>query len=51
MSLKNFLKQLPFEEVKEAMEIAVNNVPDRAYDCTKYFCGICWNKIRGQKNG
>lgn len=47
-SLKNFLKKLPISEVQEAMEIACERVttPDRAI---KYFCGICWNKIRAKE--
>ena len=43
-----FLKALPFHEVNDAMSIASSKMyydKDRAI---KYFCGICWKKIRDQ---
>ena len=45
-SLRRFLDQLPAAVVEDAMEIACANMagsPDRA---PRYFCGICWRKIR-----
>lgn len=45
-SIKRFLDRLPFDEVTDAALIARAS---RAYsDCArfKYFCGVCWNKIR-----
>lgn len=44
-SLKSFLKKLPLEEVEDAMEYACFKADDKE-DSVKYFCGICWNKIR-----
>lgn len=47
-SMKRFLKELAVQEVVEAMSIAC----DRQYSAKsvfRYFCGICWNKIR-EKN-
>ena len=45
VSVKHFLKQLPLESVQDAMEQAASkkNPSDAA---VKYFCGICWNKIK-----
>jgi hypothetical protein len=43
--IKQFVKKLGFHEVKEAMEIACSR-KDRN-TAFRYFCGICWNKIRG----
>jgi len=55
-SLKTFLKKLPKNEVAEAMHMACSKMRgkwepnDRTADSAiKYFCGICWNLIRGNK--
>lgn len=43
--VRMFLGRLQLEDVKEAMYIAV----DRGLDedrTIKYFCGVCWNKIK-----
>jgi CRISPR/Cas system Type II protein with McrA/HNH and RuvC-like nuclease domain len=50
-TLKNFLnKFLTFEEVKEAMYIACSfkNKEGEEEDCIRYFCGVCWRKIRNR---
>ncbi|MCF7811579.1 HNH endonuclease [bacterium] len=47
LSLKRFIKHLPLSEVKDAMERAINRFPDDSNSVIKYFCGIYWNKIRG----
>lgn len=49
-SLRHFLKNLPKHEVEEAMRLAVAKIHNRPDACIKYFCGICWNKIKGAKN-
>lgn len=46
ISVKQFIKNLGIHEVEDSMEKAclkINNNPDSAL---KYFCGICWNKIK-----
>jgi CRISPR/Cas system Type II protein with McrA/HNH and RuvC-like nuclease domain len=45
ISIKTFLNRLDFFEVLEAMEIACNkqSYANRAF---RYFCGICWSKIK-----
>lgn len=48
-TLKNFLNNfLTFEEVKEAMYIACSfkGKIGEEEDCIKYFCGVCWRKVR-----
>ena len=47
--LKRFLKQLPFVEIEEAMENACYRVFNDPNGAIKYFCGICWNKIKKDK--
>lgn len=48
-SIRTFLKQLPEAEILEAMDLAFERFfpRDERDDKTwKYFCGICWTKIR-----
>jgi len=45
-TLKNFLKSLPVSEVLDAMHLACSRI-DNADRAIQYFCGICWNRIRG----
>lgn len=46
-SIRNFLKRLTSLEVFEAMELACSRMnADRAF---RYFCGVCWNKIRDRE--
>lgn len=46
LSLKKFINSLGLEVVKEAMYTAVSKQPHDAEKAIRYFCGICWNKIR-----
>jgi hypothetical protein len=43
-SIRNFLQHLPLPEVQEAMELACERM--RAGNVFRYFCAVCWNKIR-----
>ena len=53
-SLKDFLRKLPVIEVEEAMTIACSFIHEtrggnpelKAEAAIKYFCGICWTKIK-----
>lgn len=45
-SITGFNKTLGVIRVMDAMEKAIDRVPDRDYQCFKYFCGICWNIIK-----
>lgn len=44
-SLTKFIKALGFHEVENAMHKACGKISDHRKS-VKYFCGICWNKIR-----
>ncbi|MCK9350869.1 MAG: HNH endonuclease [Clostridiales bacterium] len=46
VSLKKFLELLPKHEVEDAMEIATSVRPDDPENAVKYFCGVCWKKIK-----
>lgn len=45
-SLGRFIDKLPKEEIIEAMDIAATKMEDEWYNAIKYFCGICWKRIR-----
>ena len=44
--IKTFVKQLPLDVVLDAAELAYARKPYSDQQRFKYFCGICWNKIR-----
>lgn len=49
VSVKTFIEKLGKHEVEDAMERAMSK-PSRGNGSNfKYFCGICWNKIREAK--
>ena len=48
MSLKRFLSLLPKHEIIEALNLAIARFPSDKDNVINYFCGICWNKIRGK---
>lgn len=50
-SIKAFIEKLGVVEVLSAMEKAVATKPSSAYSSFKYFCGICWNKVRSKAEG
>ncbi len=47
MSAKRFIERLGFDDALESAEIALV-APTFNSNKFKYFCGVCWNKIRGQ---
>lgn len=47
ISVKNFIEKLDFYDVLESMEIAVSKCHNE-YKAWKYFCGICWTKIKNK---
>lgn len=49
-SLRMFLRKLPFEIVKEAMQMSCGRISDSDH-AIKYFCGICWRSIKGESHG
>lgn len=44
--IKTFVNRLGVMEVIESVEIAIGAKPYSYSSCFRYFCGICWNKIR-----
>lgn len=46
ISVKMFLSKLGFFEVYDAMSIACNKKGLSHTYAVKYFCGVCWSKIR-----
>lgn len=48
VSIKRFSQYLSVEELKEAMYIACNYISHDSEAAIKYFCGVCWNKIKGK---
>lgn len=49
-SVERFLKDLHVSEVVDSMHSACVKF-DRSDQAVKYFCGICWNKIKGGGHG
>ena len=57
-SLHRFLEHLPREVIAQNFRLAACRFPQRSHDETediefvsralKYFCGICWNQIKGK---
>jgi len=45
-SILRFIEKLGVHDVLSAMEIAVSRKPWSKNNCFKYFCGVCWGKIR-----
>lgn len=50
-SIKTFLERLPFHEVLDAMEIAASRPYFNESKAFRYFCGICWRKIKEDGQG
>ena len=48
ISLRTFIEQLGVHEVMSAMEIAQTTRYVNDSKRFRYFCGICWKKIRGE---
>lgn len=46
LSIKKFIDHLGVSEVLDAMEIARAKRPHSDNQRFRYFCGICWNKVR-----
>lgn len=54
-STRTFLKSLPAAEILDAVDIAFSRRPvyrkGEDYGTWKYFCGVCWKKIRDANGG
>ena len=49
-SLMHFSNYLSLDELLDSASIATQKFPHAKTRCFKYFCGICWRKIRGPKD-
>ena len=47
VSLRRFLQLLPKHLVIESLRISLSKWPESKDKVIPYFCGVCWNKIRG----
>jgi HNH endonuclease len=45
-SIKRFIERLGLHETLVAMELATSRKPYSEGQCFRYFCGICWSKIK-----
>jgi hypothetical protein len=50
LSIKNFLHALDIYDLIDFMDIACLKINNPS-EALKYFCGICWNTIKENKNG
>lgn len=46
-TLKTFLRLLPKDQIIDSLEIAISKWPKDKDRVIKYFCGVCWHKIKG----
>lgn len=47
-SVRDFIEKLGLYEVLDSMGIAYSKIND-SDEVIRYFCGICWSKIKGKK--
>lgn len=50
-TIEQFIEKIGFFEVQDAAELAFNKYPFPTFNKFKYFCGICWNKVKGNNHG
>lgn len=50
-SIRTFLKRMPFDSVRDAAQIALAKLPYSTYTRFRYFCGICWSRIKEAEGG
>lgn len=46
LSIRNFIEKLGFDDVLDSAERAKAKFPHFSATTFRYFCGICWNKIK-----
>lgn len=51
LSIRRFIESLGVHEVIEAAEIANERFRRSEWSGFRYFCGVCWNKIRRKQDG
>lgn len=50
-TVKNFLRSLAYVEILDAIDIAKGKICNNDNRAWKYFCGICWSKIKNVSGG
>jgi hypothetical protein len=45
-STRHFIEKLGVDAVIDAMEVSMGNQSVRSANIFRYFCGVCWNRIR-----
>ena len=53
-TVRQFMRELPTVEIRDAIEMAIDRMqpaPRQDERAWKYFCGICWTKIRNRGGG
>lgn len=51
-AVRRFLKTLPLEEVLDSVSVAFHRFGEKSgHTLFKYFCGICWKKIKERNSG
>lgn len=48
VSVKKFVSSLPTEKVEEFMATACSRFADDRDRAIRYFCGMCWKRIKGE---
>lgn len=48
-SVRSFIRQLGMDEVVNSMNTALDKDLSSAHWTFKYFCGVCWRKIKGDQ--
>jgi hypothetical protein len=51
VSVKHFIDELGLDVVVDAMERSCADTRRQATEWFRYFCGICWNKVRDVDHG
>lgn len=46
-TVRMFMKRMPYQEIIESLEIASYKKDAGTHGFLKYFCGVCWHKIKG----
>lgn len=49
ISVRRFIESLGKDVVVDAMEIACNRMAWKDHRIFRYFCGVCWKRIRGDE--
>lgn len=51
LTIKRFIEEIGLDGVVEAIEVGLAKFPRSKSRSFRYFCGVCWNKIRRSTGG